>query len=390
MMGGPFVSDVVALVWDFEFVLSPGYLPTLLARFSVDEEVFWQSVDVAQHREQLPPKRRTVLPSDVLAGLKAGLFPGFCNQVLFELGSEIPLYDGIPGFFDELRLKVDRFIGPRGQRITLEQHIVSIFPEQVLKGSRVAPYVTSISACEFLESSAGEAVIHGIKSSLDPVARQRTLLEIGARIPLQNVIFVGAPDGEEPFAKLKRYGGRTLAVYEPASESGFQAAKKLRGVGIVDEIGEARYVMGSPTSLWLLDTIEQVASRSLENHSVPVLPGVGAEQPPGEGLPVRANPEATPLLKGFCANAARPRFEAACKSFLGGVFEKHKAVLDVWYDCNAGGLKEPELLGFLTELEQSATGTPRGQQRRSASAGNSDLAKLLNFLDNLRRKYKTR
>jgi hypothetical protein len=243
MIGGPLVPGVVALVWDFEFVLSPGYLSTLLTRFDVGEEVFWRSVDVDKHREQQPPKQRAVLPTDVLAGLKAGLFPGLCNPVLFELGSEIPLYEGVPGFFDELRLKVDRFIGPRGQRATLEQHIVSSFPERVLSGSRVAPYVTSMSACEFLESSAGEAVIHGIKSPLDPVAQRRTLLEIGARIPLQNVIFVGGPDSEEPFATLKRYGGRTFAVYEPASKSGFQAAKKLRGVGIVDEIGEARYVI---------------------------------------------------------------------------------------------------------------------------------------------------
>ena len=390
MMGGPFISGAVVLVWDFEFVLSPGYLSTLLARFSVDEEIFWRSVDVVQHREQLPTKRRIVLPGDILDGVKAGLFPGLCNQVLFELGSEIPLYEGIPGFFDELRLKVDRFIGPRGQRVTLEQYIMSTFPEQVLAGSRVAPYVTSISACEFLESSDGDAVIDRIKSQLDPVARQRALLEIGGRIPLQNVIFVGGPGGEEPFATLKRYGGRTLAVYEPASESGFQAAKKLRSAGMVDEIGEARYAVGSPTSLWLLDTFEQVASRSLEKHPVPVLPEIGVDQPSAEGLPARANPQANPPLRELSANAARSRFEAACKSFLREVFEKHKPVLDVWYDSNAGSLSSAELQGFLTELEQSVAGTPKGRQRRSAAAENSDLAKLLNFLDNLLRKRKIR
>ncbi|MEQ1934481.1 MAG: hypothetical protein ABL962_11500 [Fimbriimonadaceae bacterium] len=82
----------------------------------------------------------------------------------------------------------------------------------------------------------------------------------------------------------------------------------------------------------------------------------------------------------------RKRFLAACELHLVKNFEDHEEILWQWYDKNLSKLTTQGAEQFVSELERSVTGTPRGRQRRASSVDNSDFNKLLAFLGNLMQK----
>lgn len=52
---------------------------------------------------------------------------------------------------------------------------------------------------------------------------------------------------------------------------------------------------------------------------------------------------------------------------LGPEFERHKARLSEWHDNHLGSLESPGISGFMAELEESVSGTPRSRQRRAVT-----------------------
>jgi hypothetical protein len=96
------------------------------------------------------------------------------------------------------------------------------------------------------------------------------------------------------------------------------------------------------------------------------------------------------LTSGSPRDASSGRFVAVCKLFLRKSFDDHEATLQQWQERHLGEVSDQEFAEFVEELERSAVGTPKGRQRRAASAKNGDLAKLLLFLDRLMKKHRGR
>lgn len=100
-------------------------------------------------------------------------------------------------------------------------------------------------------------------------------------------------------------------------------------------------------------------------------------------VPVLEQPLATVISVGD-----RPRqFTTVCKLFLKKTYGQHEATLLKWHDDHLGGVSDQAFAGFVQELERSATGTPRGRERRAAGAKNEDAEKLVLFLENLLKKH---
>jgi 5'-nucleotidase len=88
------------------------------------------------------------------------------------------------------------------------------------------------------------------------------------------------------------------------------------------------------------------------------------------------------------ATADRPqRFTTVCKLFLKKGFGQHEATLLKWQEDRLSGMSDASFDAFVQEVERSATGTPRGRQRRGTSTNNEDVEKLLRFLENLLKKH---
>ena len=103
--------------------------------------------------------------------------------------------------------------------------------------------------------------------------------------------------------------------------------------------------------------------------------------PPVRVLTVMGSP---PIDK---ADQRPKQFTAVCKLFLEKSYGTHEATLLKWHDENLQGLNCEVYQSFVAELERSATGTPRGRQRRASGPKNEGMQKLMLFLDNLLKKH---
>src|ERR1017187_599623 len=247
---------VIAIAWGFDQTLSPDSVQPLFTRFGVDAKDFWTElcgVDFESRQGLRSVSQTQSYLNHILAYTKAGRFNGLTNRLLHELGSEIPLYDGLPGFFE--RLKATFEVAPLvNHGIRVEHYIISVGLTQMIQGSRIAPYVNGVWGCEFDESptkadrhnsagplfEAADPTIRGVGHLIESTTKPRLLVDIStgagkcndiARggIPFHNILYVaGSQSSLDAFNTVNQYGGRTFAVYEPSNAAHFQSVQQLQ------------------------------------------------------------------------------------------------------------------------------------------------------------------
>jgi hypothetical protein len=155
------VGNVVACIWDFDKTLIPGYMQAPLFReYGIDEAALWKEIDALPARLQ----KKGIRLSDTLAYLnyilelvRSGRLPGLSKAKLACYGEQLTFYPGIPELFSILREDVESDERCRVHGITLEHYIISSGHGEIIRGSRVAPLVDGIFACEFLENEIADA-----------------------------------------------------------------------------------------------------------------------------------------------------------------------------------------------------------------------------------------
>lgn len=292
-----FLQNVIAVVWDFDKTLIPGYMQEpIFRRYGIDGSEFWREV------QALPEFYRaagldlvsadSLYLNHLLTYVRHGQLSGLSNGVLRELGAELTFYAGIPAIFTHLAERLAKHPGSKKHDITLEHFVVSTGLRQMILGSRIADNLTNVWGCEFVEVEAPPGFIGaGLPSSdgeirdvgyiLDNTTKTRAIFEINKgsnvfpgidvnssiapenrRVPFQNIIYVADGPSDVPvFSVVKGQGGRTYAVFAPGDEAAFAQANALLRDGRVHAFGEANYETGSPTSIWLSQAIDEVADR---------------------------------------------------------------------------------------------------------------------------------
>jgi hypothetical protein len=316
MASNLFTQTVIAVIWDFDKTLSSVYMQDpLFRRYGVDEKTFWAEANglAACYRRggMQNVAVDTLYLNHILTYVKAGHFKGLSNALLQELGAEIPLYDGLPGFFGVVKSEIasdDRF-GKHG--ITIEHYVVSTGLRAMIMGSRIAPYVEGVWGCEFIESvpqpgylakngelfdDTGDGAICGVGYAIDNTTKTRALFEINKgsnkhaeidvnatlvpedrRVPFQNMIYIADGPSDVPaFRIVNQCGGRTFAVYKPKSLEHFQAVDKLQKENRVQGIGEANYVTGSLAAMWITSAVRQIADRIVSSRETLLAERVGS------------------------------------------------------------------------------------------------------------------
>ena len=286
MSVSPFTQNIVAVVWDFDKTLIPGYMQApLFRRYGVDGDAFWREVNAleAQYRERGCEQVAGEMAylNHVLTYVRRGLFKGLSNALLEALGSELDFYPGLPDFLAELRTLVKD--NPRFARhdITLEHYVVSTGFTRTIRGSAIAGELTGVWGCEFVEDLDNDSdEIAQIGYVLDNTTKTRALFEINKgvnkhpdeikvnsnideaerRIPFRNVIYIADGPSDVPvFSVVKRSGGRTYGVYNPGHKDEFRQINELQRQGRVQSIGPADYRPGTQTHMWLSDAVSEIA-----------------------------------------------------------------------------------------------------------------------------------
>jgi hypothetical protein len=305
-MGQPlFLQNIIACIWDFDKTLTPGYMQEpLFAHYNVNPQKFWKEV------AELPNFYKksglsliatdTVYLNHILTYTTEGVFKGLNNETLKKLGGKIKFYQGLPGFFDEIKKFVKHNPGYRQHEIQVEHYIVSTGLLQMIIGSEIAPYIDGVWGCEFVEEppppgymgksklkkSEDTKIISQLAYALDNTTKTRAIFEINKgsnkipdidvnaripdedrRVPFQNMIYIADGPSDIPvFSIVNRFGGRTFAVYRPGSKEEFSQVNNLQKQGRVQSYGEANYTEGSQTAMWLKNAISEIADLIVTNR----------------------------------------------------------------------------------------------------------------------------
>lgn len=316
-----FPQNTIAVIWDFDNTLIPGSMQQpLFHEFGVDDGIFWREVNAlgeSYERMGVNVNQSTAYLNHILTYVANGRFDGLNNRKLEELGKNIMFYPGLPAFFPSLTNLVLDNQEFRLHGVTVENYIISTGLIRMIRGSDIAEFVDNIWGCEFIEDVlqpgfspdasqakliADSSSIKQIGYALDDTTKTRAVFEINKgtnkhpdidvnatiphdnrRIPFENMIYVADGPSDIPvFSLVNQYGGRTFAVYHPESERLFKQVYDLQRQGRIQNFGPANYEIGSPTYLWLSQTVKDIATRIVEERTTALRATV---QPPPRHIP---------------------------------------------------------------------------------------------------------
>lgn len=326
-----FLQTTIAVVWDFDTTLIPGYMQTpLFQHFNVDEKAFWAEVnalpDVYRSNGATLVSKDTVYLNHILSYVRAKIFPGLNNAKLKELGGAIQFYAGLPQFFNLVRESVTSNAIFRKHELRVEHYIVSTGLRAMIEGSAIRDFVDGIWASEFVEGSPGPGylknpqaklfeeprAISDVAYALDHTSKTRAIFEINKgvnkmreievnsdialekrRIPFQNMIYIADGPSDIPcFSTVNHFGGKTFAVYRPKSEAEFEKAYQLQKQRRVQAFGEADYRPGSQASMWIQRAVRDIAERIVRDRTRALSDDLG--QPPGHVIERTASAQPSP------------------------------------------------------------------------------------------------
>ena len=293
-----FTDNIIAILWDFDCTLIPGYMQDpLFEYYGVDAQEFWDQVHSQAEQYQqngIQVLKELIYLNQILRYVKDGRFQGLNNQRLKELGQGINFYEGLPDFLGEIQQRVNH-ADKQAAKITVEHYVLSSGLRKMIEGSAIAKYLKGIWACEFVESKQAPHVLEEIAYVIDYTTKTRavfeinkganvdpkidvnaTMLEDERRVPIRQMIYVGDGPSDVPvFSVIKRYKGRNLAVHNPQSDEAYKQAYQLNKEGRVEHHAEAVFATKSAAGRWLLHTVDELAEQIRERHQREVKEQVG-------------------------------------------------------------------------------------------------------------------
>lgn len=296
-----FTQTIIAMVWDFDKTLIPGYMQApLFARFGVNEAAFWQEVNkLPEHYKKRGVEQistEVLYLNHILEYVRDGRFAGLTNALLKELGAELDLYGGLPALFNDLRKLLENNDQYQHHGLTLEHYVVSTGLTQMIRGSKIAPYLDGVWGCELFEAiDSDDQTLTQLGYVLDNTTKTRAVFEINKgtnkvpeidvnaqiaeedrRIPVQNMIYIADGPSDVPvFSVIKKLGGRTYGVYGPGKGKEFKQVNQLQQQGRINAFGPADYDDGSQTHMWLSNAVQEIADRICSDRNRAVGEKVG-------------------------------------------------------------------------------------------------------------------
>ncbi|MGI8848162.1 MAG: HAD family hydrolase [Candidatus Dormibacteria bacterium] len=301
MPGIIFPENVIAVVWDFDQTLIPGYQQTaIFDEYGIDSDEFWREladVYAVRQAEGVGYSEDAEYLNRILTYVQHGKMPGLSNEKLRELGGRLKFYQGMPEFMRLLQERVENDPRYRNANIRVEHYVVTQGLKKMVEGSTVAPSLSGIWGCEFSEGELPPGFdvkdamvkrlavpakeISQVSAIMDSTGKTRALFQISKgsnvepgigvnddiaeedrRVPFANMLYIADGPSDIPaFSLTRRSGGRTLAVYNPASVNHRESVRQLAAQHRVDMVAPADYRVGSPASDWIGATVVEMAER---------------------------------------------------------------------------------------------------------------------------------
>ena len=292
-----FPGYTLAVLWDSDDTLTPGYMQTpIFNAYGIDEGEFWKDVTLAQKRYAelgVETNIDSVYLLTFLSWVHYGRFPGLSIGKLTELGAEIKFHKGMPLAMKRLQQEIENDPVYRELGIKVEHYIISQGLRQMLIGTDLVKYATRIYGCDFIENLlppsgmdakkpnheitvVGNAFTSTDKTravfeiskgtAVDPsIGVNDAIAEADRRIPLNRMVYVGDGPTDIPvWSILRKNGGKTLAVYNPTSAAHRARAMGLEAQDRVDHVSPADYRQGQDAYEWIALQLRGMADKIVE------------------------------------------------------------------------------------------------------------------------------
>ncbi|UER67232.1 hypothetical protein LKV13_00030 [Borrelia sp. BU AG58] len=277
-------EKIIALIFDFDDTLICGNMQQVLFdEYSVDERSFWNEVknlaSVYNENNYNIITNEMIYLSHFLTYVREGIFKGLNNEILFKLGSKLKFFEGVVELFEEIDT-INK--GLKGSGSAINIYIVSSGFRQMILGSKVAPYVTKVWACEFIDTYlmpfynsldnkfSENSVLSSVCYFVDHTTKTRVIFELnkgsydrinkrvprGRReIPFENMFYIADGFSDIPAFEILNnnldHYENTLTVYYEDDRKARRLLREKR----VGSVAEANYSKGSKLYNWIMKRI---------------------------------------------------------------------------------------------------------------------------------------
>ena len=287
------MANIIALIWDCDKTLIDGYMQDpIFESYHVNPGEFWSRVNETTERLEREKKihvnRDTYYLNHFIQCAHNGTFPGLNNEKLREFGKKQKFYPGIPEFFKKTKQMFHDDPRYSEYGIQVEHYIVSTGFAEVIRGSKIMPYVDGVWGCELLDApdESGNPVLNEVIYTIDNTTKTRAIFEINKgiqkisdidvnstipkdmrRVRFENMIYIADGPSDIPaFSVVRQYGGSTFAIYPKGNKKAMQQVEQMRANGRIDMYAEADYSENTTAYLWITSKIEELAARIQSNE----------------------------------------------------------------------------------------------------------------------------
>lgn len=283
------MSNVIAIVWDFDKTLVDGYMQDpIFDEYNVDSKEFWDEVNDLPRKyldeQGVLVNPETIYLNQFIRYAKDGRFKGLNNEKLREFGKRLKFYPGVPEIFDRVKSIVEDSEIYQEYDIRVEHYVVSTGILKIIEGSEVADKMEHIWGCEFIEEEVdGERIISEVGYTIDNTTKTRALFEINKgvhsadragidvnskipeefrRVQFINMVYVADGPSDIPsFSLVNKHGGSTFAIFPKGDYAAMRQVEKMRQDGRINMFAEADYSEGTMADMWLCEKVRECAEK---------------------------------------------------------------------------------------------------------------------------------
>ncbi|BCR21455.1 hypothetical protein [Borrelia sp. HM] len=277
-------EKIIAFIFDFDDTLIHGNMQQVLFdEYDVDASLFWNEVEnlsVTYDKNHCNIiTNEMIYLSHFLTYVKEGIFKGLNNKILFKLGSKLRFFEGVIELFKEIS-EINRSL--KESDIVINIYIVSSGFRQMILGSSIAPYITKVWACEFIDTYlmpfyqgldnkfSENNILSSVCYFVDHTIKTRVIFELNKgsydkinqriprhrrEIPFENMFYIADGFNDIPAFEILNnnlnHYRNTMTVYYDNDKN----AKKLVKEKRVGDLAEANYSKGTKLYNWIMEKI---------------------------------------------------------------------------------------------------------------------------------------
>ena len=291
------MAHIIAVIWDCDKTLINGYMQDpIFKKYNIDAREFWGVVNSTPKKLEergIRVNADTYYLNHFIKCAHDGTFPGLNNAMLREFGKEQQFYPGIPEIFKRTK---EMFLDDKSYSefgIQVEHFIVSTGFAEIIRGSKLMPFVDGVWGCELLDApdATGNEVLSEIVYTIDNTTKTRAIFEINKgvgkneeinvntkipknmrRVHFENMIYIADGPSDIPaFSLVNQNGGATFAIYPKGNLEAMRQVEQMRANGRVDMYAEADYSEGTTAYMWITNKIQDIADRIRKTEKEKIL-----------------------------------------------------------------------------------------------------------------------